>query len=255
MQYQELLENMVQGCKRIFEANLTGIYLHGSLAMGCFNPKKSDIDLIIVIEKDITDEQKLAFMQVVVELNKQAPHKGIELSVVKREYCQDFVYPTPYELHFSNTHLQWFKNKPLDYIAKMTGTDKDLAAHFTIINKCGITLWGEEIASVFGQVPKADYIDSIRSDVENAGEEILENPIYMTLNLCRVAAYLEENLVISKKQGGQWGLQNLEPKYHSLIAEALECYASEKQMAAGKGLAQEFAVELMKKIEQNEITI
>jgi len=41
-------------------------------------------------------------------------------------------------------HLNWFKAQPEDYIEKMQGTDKDLAAHFTIINKCGVVLFGEK---------------------------------------------------------------------------------------------------------------
>lgn len=133
MYYQNMLDKIVDESKQIFGAELTGIYLHGSLAMGCFNPEKSDIDLIIVIKNSITGEQKLKFMNEVVELNKVAPSKGIELSIVKEAYCKEFHYPTPFELHFSKMHIQWFMDDPADYIRKMNGTDKDLAAHFKII--------------------------------------------------------------------------------------------------------------------------
>ena len=34
-------------------------------------------------------------MDMVVEINKLAPVKGIELSVVKEDVCNPFVYPTP----------------------------------------------------------------------------------------------------------------------------------------------------------------
>lgn len=56
-----------------------------------------------------------------------------KLSIVKMDVCKPFVYPTPFELHFSNAYLQWYKTNPLDYVEKMNGVDKDLAAHFTII--------------------------------------------------------------------------------------------------------------------------
>lgn len=125
MLYRNILDKIVEKCKEIFEINLTGIYLHGSMAMGCFNPDKSDIDLIIVIENDITDNQKINFMNEVMELNKLAPRKGIELSIVKKAYCKEFLYPTPFELHFSNMHLQWFMRNRTEYISKMKGTDKD----------------------------------------------------------------------------------------------------------------------------------
>ena len=73
----------------------------------------------------------------------------------------------------------------------MKGMDKDLAAHFTIINKYGIVLYGEKIDSVFSDVPLRDYIDSIFCDIENAPEDIIDQPVYIVLNLCRVLAFLK----------------------------------------------------------------
>ena len=98
-------------------------------------------------------------------MNKAAPSKGIELSIVKEAYCKEFLYPTPFELHFSNMHLQWFRDNPKDYIQKMNGTDKDLAAHFKIIKKYGIALYGSQIDDVFADVPRNNYIDSILCDI------------------------------------------------------------------------------------------
>ncbi len=249
MLYQNILDEIVDKSKMIFKEDLTGIYLHGSLAMGCFNPSKSDIDLIIVIKNDITDIQKLQFMNHVVELNKIAPGKGIELSIVKKEYCTNFLYPTPFELHFSNAHLQWFVDNPEDYIHKMSGTDKDLAAHFKIIKKYGVVLQGEEINDVFADVPRKEYIDSIWFDVEGAKEDILKEPVYMILNLCRVAAFLKNDLILSKKQGGEWALQNLPAQYHALISEALQSYMLGNEMDLDNLETQRFADYMLQMIE------
>lgn len=241
MLYQDLLDEIVDKTQKIFKENLTGIYLHGSLAMGCFNPDKSDVDLMIVIKNHITDVQKMQFMNQIVELNKTAPNKGIELSIVKEKYCSNFLYPTPFELHFSNAHLQWFIDDPTDYIHKMNGTDKDLAAHFKIIKKYGVVLQGEAINDVFADVPKEAYIDSIWSDVAGAKEDILEQPVYVILNLCRVAAFLKSDLILSKKQGGEWALENLSAQYHTLISNALQNYLSGNEMDLDLVEAQRFA--------------
>lgn len=249
--YKDLLGRFVEKSKKILGAELTGIYLHGSMAMGCFQPDKSDIDLIVVIEHNITDAQKTVFLNEIVKLNKEAPGKGIELSIVKKEHCKNFIYPTPFEFHFSNMHLAWATSNPVDYVSKMKGTDKDLAAHFTIIRHYGKVLYGEEIASVFSEVPKADYIDSIWNDIKEAEEEILNNPMYMTLNLCRVAAYLKDGLIMSKKQGGEWGVQNLSAQYQDLIKTALRCYASNEKMVITKTKAQAFAAYMIQVIEIN----
>ena len=39
---ETLLKKIVGLCREVFGENLTGVYLHGSLAMGCFQPEKSD---------------------------------------------------------------------------------------------------------------------------------------------------------------------------------------------------------------------
>lgn len=245
MLYKNLIDEFVSVAKDIFGKQLTGIYLHGSLAMGCFNPEKSDIDLIIIIENDISNTQKMLFMKQVVRLNSQAPQKGLEISVVKREYCNPFTYPTPFELHFSPMHLQWFNDNPENYIENMKGMDADLAAHFTIINNYGIVLWGEEIEKVFAVVPQKDYIDSICSDIENAAEDILDDPIYVILNLSRILAFLQDELYLSKEGGGKWGIEHLPLKYSSIISEALECYKTNKNMTIDKNNAIMFADEIM----------
>lgn len=245
MMYQNILDQIVDKSKKIFGEELVGVYLHGSLAMGCFNPDRSDIDVLIVIQKNITDKQKMTFMEDIVELNKLAPSKGIELSIVRKEYCQVFLYPTPFELHFSNMHLQWFKDNPIDYINKMQGTDKDLAAHFTIIKKYGIILYGEAIEDVFADVPRENYIDSIWYDIEGAKEEIIENPVYIILNLCRVVAYLKDNLITSKKSGGEWALHNLASEYQNIISSALQGYEYGKDVHINEEEAHKFSDYMM----------
>lgn len=251
--YKTLLEEFVSRSKAIFGAKLTGIYLHGSAVMGCFHPEKSDLDLLVVIRADISEETKRQFMDLVVELNKQAPPKGLELSVVMECVCNPFVYPTPFELHFSNAHLQWYQSNPQDYVEKMNGTDKDLAAHFTITYHKGQVLYGKAISEVFAPVPAADYLDSIWCDIENAKEEIADKPMYLTLNLCRVLAYKKDGLIVSKQEGGEWGLKHIGRKeFQALIAEALKEYQSNVTMVYDVATAKKFAEAMLKEIKGNE---
>ena len=102
--YKTLLDRFTEESRNILGENMVGIYLHGSGAMGCFNPAKSDLDLLIVVENTMTDEIKRAYMDMVIRLNEEAPAKGLELSVLRRVACQNFVHPLPFELHFSIAH-------------------------------------------------------------------------------------------------------------------------------------------------------
>ena len=243
-----ITDGIVKFSKDILKDTLVGVYLHGSAAMGCFNEKTSDIDVLVVVDRDMTDEVKRQYMDMVVELNAFAPKKGIELSIVRKSVCKPFVYPTPFELHFSIAHLEWYKNNPQDYILKMNGTDKDLAAHIMIIYHRGLCLYGEEIRSVFEDVGLTAYFDSIWSDIEQAEKDILETPVYITLNLCRVLAYKQEKLILSKQEGGKWGVDHVPEQYRILIQKALDEYASVRSMEFDENEALEYAKYMVERI-------
>lgn len=252
--FESLLRELVQAARDCFSTELTGVYLHGSAATGCFNPDKSDLDVIVVTDCAPTDESKLRFMQSVFALDKAAPAKGLEISVVQKCYCKPFVYPTPFELHYSRAHADRYVADPSGYVATMKGIDKDLAAHFTVINENGVALFGESVSSVFGKVPTAYFADSILTDVENARADISSEPVYVVLNLCRVAAYLNDGKILSKKEGGEWGLTHLPPKYDELISDILHCYATSAVPTANERELIDFADFMCEKIRSGRTT-
>ena len=141
-------------------------------------------------------------------LNIQAPQKGIEMSVVLKENYQDFVYPTPFEIHFSIAHLKLWHDDSISYCEKMNGSDTGLAAHFTVIRHKGIVLCGEEIKFVFSKIEPRYYFDSIKSDIQASKEDVFTEPVYIILNLCRVLAYKRDGRVLSKCEGGEWDRLN-----------------------------------------------
>lgn len=245
----ELLEKIKNGCCDIFGDLLTGIYLHGSIVMGCFNYEKSDVDIIIVVKDAITDAHKRLFMEMIVSMNKKAPPKGIEISIIREDVCRPFVYPTPYELHFSSSHLSEYISDPETYIQRMTGTDKDLAAHLKILYNRGKTIYGRKIADVFEDIPDKYYRDSIIYDIADAKDDILKDTMYITLNLCRVLAYVTEGLILSKQEGGMWALGHIgEESYALLIRQALGEYASCERITADDSVKDRFAEYMLGKI-------
>ena len=38
----------------ILASNLVGMYVHGSIAMGCFKPDSSDIDVLVVVDQPLS---------------------------------------------------------------------------------------------------------------------------------------------------------------------------------------------------------
>ena len=221
-----LLDGIRHACQTVLGDHLVGVYVHGSIALECFNWEKSDVDYLVVVQSPLTLTDKLRLMEATVALDRQAPSKGLEMSVVLAQHCRAFVHPMPYELHFSHMHLDAYARHPEAYCADMHGADADLAAHITVIRHKGIVLCGEAIDTLFAPVPDESYADSIRRDVRDAMKNASANPVYAVLTLCRALAFFEDALILSKYEGGAWGLIALPDAYHALIASAMREYAA-----------------------------
>lgn len=246
MNERALVQRVCDEYRHILGDKLTGIYLHGSMAFGCFTWATGDIDILVVVNAPLSQAEKEALIRVLLDMDTDAPPKGFEMSVVLRSVCKPFQHPTPFELHFSNAHKARATADLTAYCRDMHGDDPDLAAHCTVIRQVGENLFGATIADVFGDVPRAAYVDSILGDVGEAAQDILENPVYITLNLCRVLAYLQCGAVLSKHQGGEWGLTHLPAEYHPLLQAALEAYGG-AAFPEGLPLA-DFAAEMLTRI-------
>ena len=219
-----LLKEIVLQYRAILGENLVGIYLHGSLAFGCFRWETSDIDFLVAVQAPPSLDEKLALLRVLAGLERSAPSKGFEMSVALERECLHFRYSTPFELHYSKAHSARFQCDPAAYCAAMHGVDPDLAAHFTVVRNVGRTLWGKPISAVFGVVPREAYLHSILEDVSDAESAVAHSPVYVILNLCRVLAYAQDGLVLSKAQGGLWAASRLPPLYAEVSSSALACY-------------------------------
>jgi len=228
MRLEKLLHVLSDRYADILGNHLVGLYLHGSIAFGCFSWEQSDVDFIVVVDEPLAEQTKLGLLAVLEDLRAQAPPKGFEMSVVLQAICKPFTYPTPYELHFSNSWLDRYLADPQSLCDTRGKTDVDLAAHFTVINHVGITLYGRPVTDVFGPVPHQAYLDSILMDVTQARQDILASPVYIILNLCRVLAYVKNWQVLSKAQGGQWGVTHLPEPHRSIIRKALAAYSGDE---------------------------
>lgn len=217
-----LLDKITESFKQLLGDSLVGIYLHGSIAMNCFNPGLSDIDFIVVTSGKLNLEERKSIANLMVKLNEKAPPKGLEMSVVTLQASYNFEHPTPFEFHFSNDWVEKFKNSTIDLTQDRK--DPDLAGHFTIIKHRGVVLFGKPIEEVFGEVPSEYYKDSIVADAKDILENMSSNPVYNVLNLCRVWTYVQEGLITSKREGGEWALQYVNESQKDIIQQALDEY-------------------------------
>jgi len=209
--------------------NLQGLYLHGSLAMGCFNPSCSDLDAIAVTAEGMAVETKRAVAAILLR-RSGAPHP-IEISFLRHRDLAPWRYPTPFDLHYSEMWRARFE-------ADLAGgawrrwneeerEDPDIAAHITMLRQRGVTLFGPPIARVFPPVPREDYLASILADYASARDGIVQRPVYGVLNLCRVYRYLCDGRICSKEEGGVWTARTLPLELQPVARQALAVYRSE----------------------------
>jgi streptomycin 3"-adenylyltransferase len=236
---QAFLEENVALLKTQLGDHLVGVYLHGSVAMGGFNPHKSDIDYLVIVDQPLSTDQKQRIGAGLVALAKDAPAKGIEMHIVTRAALKKFTYPTPFELHYSQMWHDQFANHQVDFVTQKY--DGDLAAHLTVTRSRGVRLYGEPIDKVLPEIPPRFYQAAIVSDVQNAREQIVANPVYYILNLCRVLVYLQRGAVTSKIEAGNEGEQLIPPQYRPLVKGALDEYQEKGQPVWDRDELQQFA--------------
>ena len=242
-----LLNEIASFCRKLMGDDLTGVYVHGSLAFGCFTWATGDIDFLVIVQRKMTQQEKEQMIRFLLAAEAKAPPKGLEMSVLLLADCRHFVHPAPYELHYSRAHRAAYASDIAGYCQKLQGYDSDLAAHCTVMKTCGKAVCGLPIDAVFGDVPPAAYIDSICQDVQQAKTDILETPMYVTLNLCRVLAYLTEGKVLSKADGGLWGKAHLPKEYAPLLDAALRAYCAQGEFDQTE-FAPAFAEDMLRRI-------
>jgi streptomycin 3"-adenylyltransferase len=226
---KRFIVQLLELLKQELGKRLTGIYLHGSLAMGSYYRPKSDIDLIVVINNKLEAVSAVKVGVAIANLAVHRPTTGnVELSIITDEAARSAGIPVPFELHYSTTWHDKILNHEVDY--GIERTDPDLASHLMYVWQRGVCLTGKPISEVFGAVEWASFMDAVMDDFSWIIEEehIVETPFYCVLNICRVLQLKSEDCrtVHSKDEGGEWGLTHLPELYHPLIRQALDIYRS-----------------------------
>ena len=249
---EQLMQVIKDRYHTILQENLLGIYLHGSLAAGCFQWERSDIDFLVVVHRPLSVEKKIALVETLYSLSPDAPPAGFEMSVILEKYCRNIPFPIPYELHYSNRWKRDYERDPRGFCSSSNGMDPDLTAHILNLYVHGEAVHGPAIPRVFDQVKREDALRAIRYDVEDAESHLHENPVYFVLNLARAVAYCRKGKVLSKKEGGEWALRRMSTEHQRVIQAALNAYETGLGMSYDAGQAEDFCYDALEEIRKAE---
>jgi hypothetical protein len=227
---QDQVQRILTGFQERLGNSLIGIYLHGSLAMSCFNPEASDVDLLALVRHKIPPSIKKAIIEFLLSVSG-APHP-LEISFLRQKDVIPWQFPTPFDLHFSEEwRARYFEDIATEKWKLWDAypqRDPDLAAHIMITRHRGICLCGMPVEKAFPLVPRQDYLESLISDLVWTLGRLPDLLVYGVLNSCRVYAYLLEGHIFSKAEGAAWALTALAPEFHPTIRTALEMYRGDR---------------------------
>jgi hypothetical protein len=220
----EQLSHLASGLESILAADLVGVYLHGSLVLGCFNPERSDVDVIAVTRRPMTDDEQRRLAELVLSASgpkarPRRPPYPLEISLLTQDQARPWRYPTPFEFHYGESQRQRFETGDT---GRLFDEDHDLAAHITVLREAGRVLAGRPVDEAFPVVPRADYVDSLLRDLAWSRARRLD--LYGILNASRVWATFADERLHSKLSGGLWALDHAPARFRPLIGRAVAVY-------------------------------
>jgi hypothetical protein len=219
-----LLNELTARLPVILGRNLVGIYLYGSLTQRAFDPRRSDVDLIVVTRRDLSDAQfrRLgAWLACAGESNPWATRLQMIFLIRDEVLTMD-----------SKACLYQFGK------LNRGGSDGNPIIWMNVLES-GVVLYGPRPETFVPRITSEILFEALVREVGYLREEIVEKPsgewrdvpsyrAYAVLTLCRILYSHEHGTIVSKKRAANWALRDLPERWHEIIVLALEC-GSERQ--------------------------
>ncbi|KDN57065.1 aminoglycoside adenylyltransferase domain-containing protein [Exiguobacterium sp. AB2] len=221
------IEQFVRGLSDVTDV-IRHAYVHGSLTMGGFHPRQSDVDLLFVSDRDLSEAERLGLMRLCLATSTQ-PYP-LELTVMTERALREWVHPSPFEFHYSEAWRAKMEKTTIDeLLRKQRGmTDPDLAAHLKVIMERGRVLFGAPMHELVVGFEGEHYREAIKDDALDCLSSLENQPVYSVLNLVRVMAYETDGRVLAKREVLDWAKrQPIPPDLLYVIKKAVAAYAGE----------------------------
>lgn len=231
---KEQIRNVTDTWLKCIGESVIGIYLHGSIALNCFVEGVSDIDILIICDRQLSRAERLLISKNIIEIDcKPSP---LEMSAVWINDLNPWKYPTPCQFHYSDTWTEHYRNLlngniKDSFIVDEYFCDADIACHAHLTNQSGICIYGRPIKEVFPVIPEKDFWNSISSNITEYDFQSY-NPRYFTSNILilgRILSYKKEKRILSKYEGGLWTLDYVPERFRYIIDNAIKGWYSEEK--------------------------
>lgn len=217
---QKVLNLYIDACNKKLPGLLVGLYLQGSIAIDAFIEGESDVDFVAVTSRKLTNEDT-------------ATLRDIHLNIA--ETCKKPQLDGIYVQSSNQKEESYFYNE-----GTFGKAVHDISVTWWLLKNKGITILGPAARDLPFNVTTEDLTAYVRKNMneywatrviamEQKKEELYDYPVKMieielewtVLGLLRQFYTLRERDIISKLAAGEYGLRELEPKWHGLIQEAI----------------------------------
>ncbi len=220
--YPELnavLRELVGSVQHILQNDFVGAYLQGSFAVGDFD-EDSDVDFIIVIEKEISVSQlrDLQSMHERIFNLEWEWARHLEGSYFPKTILRDYAW--------SGSEL-WYLDNGSRVLVRSNHCNKIIVRW--ILREKGVVLSGPDPSTLIEPIPVAVLRRAILTSINESGREILTNSeqynnyfyqTFIVLQYCRKLHDLHTGVVGSKRSGAEWAKCNLDKSWADLIDRA-----------------------------------
>jgi aminoglycoside adenylyltransferase-like protein len=216
-QVSALLQDLTAALPTLLGKNLVGIYLYGSLTQRAFDPKRSDVDVIVVTARELTDAQLRKVRAWLVRKSTSNPWTTrLQLQFLLRHEVLTMD---------SGACLYQFGN------LERTCSDGNPIIWLNVVQS-GVVLFGPRPQAFLPTITRDILFRALGREIGYLREEISEKAssewrnvpsyrAYAVLTVCRILYSFSKGTIVSKRRASKWALTNLPKEWNSLIYQAL----------------------------------
>lgn len=205
-----------QVCADVLGDQLAAAWAVGSLVMGDFDVRRSDVDVLVVSRRSLTDREKAALGRLLRHSSLRCPAHGLDLVVYRASEIADLRREPHYEFSISSG-IDWDDEITLG--GPYPGGLIDLAAAY----ESGVSILGGSPRHMMGRCPDAWIAEELRRGIEWHKTHV-HDPFHdpsganAVLNACRALYFVAHRTFVSKSAGAGWILAT---RSAPVVAEAL----------------------------------
>ena len=212
------LAELVERLRTVLGGELVGVYLGGSLALGGYDERRSDVDVAVVAHGVLSDATKDAIVAAVRHESLACPARGLELVAYTAAAARTPTADPGYELNLNTGRAMPF------HVSYAPGDDRGEGKHWYAIDRAilrerGRVLVGPAAAEVFAAMPRAVMLRLLAESIRWHDEAGIARGDDAVLNACRALRYAHEGRWWSKQAAGEWAVERLADG--GLVSDAL----------------------------------